>query len=251
MAGSITAKRSKRKGSGSGSIKSSSVSARVSKFDDAVMKYIKRNRPSEKQLLAFVQDEWQSKTHSHLPTTTAKKVAKRFMNISAVGKFRKTSKTRKQRGGMASLDSAYGALALPGAPLGTTLLRVPDDITTSSVFAASSPVSYYQIAQDRSAGTDSYVGLKPGPGMGSNAVSARTRRRGRQGGGGSYSMPSSVAPTLAQSSVGLLLGQQAPIRAAPNPVVPGFESQYTAMKPHISDAHRIDNQLGLVWKTTA
>lgn len=274
MAGS-TAKRQKRKSSGS--IKASSVSARVSKFDEAVIRYIKKNRPSEKELVAFVQDEWQKKTHSYLPATTAKKVAKRFMNVTAVGKY-KTRKTRKgqsggrdssisgfqhggrdssiaalQSGGMAPLDGAHGGLALPGAPLGTTLLRVPEDVTTSAVFASASPVNYYQIAQDRSAGTDSFAGLKPGPAMGSNQVGGgKTRKNRKQRGGSAFSIPGSVPASVAQLGIGHVLGQQAPVRSSPNPVLPGFKDMYSPLAVSIEDnAARINNQLGLVWKTTA
>lgn len=249
MTKSVTAKRSKR----TGSLKASSVNDRVAKFDAAVLKYLKKSHPSESQLVHVVQDEWQKKTKSHLPHTTAKKIAKRLLNIYQSSKItggkRKTSKRESQRGGMAPLTDAY---ALPGSPHGTTLLKLPDDNSTSAFFAAGSPVSYYQIAQDRGAGTDAFAGLKPGPMMGSNNV-ARSRGRSRkQRGGAAFSIPSSVPANIQTLSVNNVLGISSPISATGNPVVPGFSQMFNPMKTQIDDsAMRVTSSLPLVWKTTA
>jgi hypothetical protein len=228
------------------------VNDRVAKFDAAVLNYLKKSHPSESQLVHVVQDEWQKKTKSHLPLSTAKKIAKRLLHVyqsSKVGGKRKTSKRDSQRGGMAHLTDAY---ALPGSPHGTTLLKLPDDNSTSAFFAAGSPVSYYQIAQDRGAGTDAFAGLKPSPMMGSNAVARSRGRTRKQRGGAAFSIPSSVPANIQTLSVNNALGLSSPVSATGNPVVPGFSLMYSPMKTQIDDsAMRVTSALPLVWKTTA
>jgi hypothetical protein len=56
-----------------GSLKSNSVNAKVTKFDTAVLRFVKRSNPSPAKLTAFIQDEWLKKTKSFLPASTAGK----------------------------------------------------------------------------------------------------------------------------------------------------------------------------------
>ena len=234
-----------------GSLKSNSVNAKVTKFDTAVLRHIRRSNPAPEKLVAFIQDEWLKKTKSYLPATTAKKIAKRFAHLQSsthVKVGNKTRKQKKQRGGAhlvgAPLTDAFG----PGG-LGPVLLKMPADITQSSQFAAASPVSYFSIAQDRGIPAGGWDGYGPKPGMGDNTV-ARSRRRQR--GGAAYSLPGSVPMNLAEMGINTSIGVRNPVISTGNPVIPGFTQTYVPLKGDIDNSSmRITSQLPLVWKTTA
>jgi len=233
-----------------GSLKSNSVNAKVTKFDTAVLRHIRRSNPAPEKLVAFIQDEWLKKTKSYLPATTAKKIAKRFAHLQSSTHVKvggKTRKQQKQRGGGplvgAPLTDAFG----PGS-LAPALLKMPADITQSSQFAAASPVSYFSIAQDRGIPAGGWDGYGPKAGMGDNKV-GRTRRRQR--GGAAFSIPGSVPMNLAEMGINTAIGVRNPIMSTGNPVVPGFAPTYVPLKGGIDNsAMQITSQLPLVWKTT-
>ena len=171
------------------SLKSSSVNAKVEKFDAAVLRFVK-TKPSEAKLVRFIQDEWLRKTKSVLPAKTAVKIAKKMSHLTAAKHF-KMGKTRKQRGGAgyALMGAPLSAPAMgPGNPAVPVLTRMPTDITTDAMFGSSSPVAYYSAAQARGCGAGEFDGYGPGASMGSNEV-PKTRRRQR--GGAAYTIPAS------------------------------------------------------------
>ena len=230
-----------------GSLKSNSVNAKVTKFDTAVLRHIRRSNPAPEKLVAFIQDEWLKKTKSYLPATTAKKIAKRFNHLQSSTHVKVGGKTRKQRGGGcaplvgAPLTDAFG----PGS-LAPALLKMPADITQSSQFAAASPVSYFSIAQDRGIPAGGWDGYGPKAGMGDNKV-GRTRRRQR--GGAAFSIPGSVPMNLAEMGINTAIGVRNPIMSTGNPVNPGFAPTYVPLKGGIDNsAMQITSQLPLVWK---
>jgi len=234
-----------------GSLKSNSVNAKVTKFDTAVLRHIRRSNPAPEKLVAFIQDEWLKKTKSYLPATTAKKIAKRFAHLQTSTHVKvggKTRKQKKQRGGAALVGAPLTDTFGPGS-LAPTLLKMPADITQSSQFAAASPVSYFSIAQDRGIPGGGWDGYGPKPGMGDNTV-ARSRRRQR--GGAAYSLPGSVPMNLAEMGINTSIGVRNPIMSTGNPVIPGFSQTYVPLKGTIDNsAAQITGQLPLVWKTTA
>jgi hypothetical protein len=234
-----------------GSLKSNSVNAKVTKFDTAVLRHIRRSNPAPEKLVAFIQDEWLKKTKSYLPATTAKKIAKRFAHLQTSTHVKvggKTRKQKKQRGGAALVGAPLTDTFGPGS-LAPTLLKMPADITQSSQFAASSPVSYFSIAQDRGIPAGGWEGYGPKPGMGDNTV-ARSRRRQR--GGAAFSIPGSVPMNLAEMGINTSIGVRNPIMSTGNPVIPGFSQTYVPLKGTIDNsAAQITGQLPLVWKTTA
>lgn len=245
-----TEKVSKRKSRGS--LKSNSVNTKVTKFDTAVLRFLRRTNPTPEKLVAFIQDEWLNKTKSYLPASTAKKIAKRFSHLQTsmhVKMGSKTRKNRKQQGGAALLGSPLTDAFGPGS-LTPALLKMPADVTVSSQFAASSPISYYSIAQDRGIPANGWEGYGPKPGMGDNTVS-RSRSR-KQRGGAAYSLPGSVPMNLSEMGINTALGVRNPVYSTGNPVVPGFAPTYTPLKGEIDNsAMRITSALPLVWKTTA
>jgi len=233
-----------------GSLKSNSVNAKVTKFDTAVLRFVKRSNPNPAKLTAFIQDEWLKKTKSYLPASTAVKIAKRFAHLQASTHVKMGKKTRKvQKGGalaMSPLGDAFG----PGS-LAPVLLRAPADITQSSQFAAASPVSYYTIAQDRGIPADGWAGYGPKPGMGDNKVSRRRTRR-RQSGGAAFSLPGSVPMSTAELGINTAIGVTNPRFSTGNTTVHGFDLTYTPLKGGIDNSSQsITSQLPLVWKTTA
>ena len=232
-----------------GSLKSNSVNAKVTKFDTAVLRFVKRSNPTHQKLTAFIQDEWLKKTKSYLPASTAAKVAKRFAHLQATMRVKGTRKQQKQRGGslsMSPLDAAFG----PGS-LAPAMLKMPTDVTVSSQFAAASPVSYYTIAQDRGIPVDGWAGYGPKPGMGDNKVSRRRTRR-RQSGGAAITIPGSVPMSTAERGINTAFGVQNPVYSTGNPVVPGFKQMYQPLAGGIDNsAHTITSALPLVWKSTA
>ena len=233
-----------------GSLKSNSVNAKVTKFDTAVLRHIRRSNPAPEKLVAFIQDEWLKKTKSYLPTTTAKKIAKRFSHLQTSTHVKVGSKTRKkQRGGAGLVGSPLTDAFGPGG-LAPVLLKMPADITQSSQFAASSPVSYYSIAQDRGIPVGGWDGYGPKPGMGDNTVS-RSRTR-KQRGGAAFSLPGSVPMNLSQMGINTSLGMRNPVMSTGNPVIPAFTQTYVPLKGGIdNEAMVIKSQLPLVWKTTS
>ena len=249
---------SQRKKQRSRSLKSSSVNAKVEKFDAAVLRFVKRSKPSEDKLVRFIQDEWLRKTKSVLPAKTAKKIAQR-MNHLVVAKHFKMGKTRKQRGGSSyALMGAplVGASLGPGNPAMPVLNRMPTDITTEAAFGAASPVSYFSAAQSRGCGAGEFAAFGPTAGMGSNEVPSssggHTRSRRRQRGGAAFTIPASQPMSvIPQESIRTMTGQMNPIYSTGNPVVPGFKMMYTPLAGNLDDsAERITSALPLVWKTT-
>lgn len=233
-----------------GSLKSNSVNAKVTKFDTAVLRHIRRSNPAPEKLVAFIQDEWLKKTKSYLPATTAKKIAKRFAHLQTSTHVKVGAKTRKQkqRGGAALMGAPLTDTFGPGS-LAPTLLKMPADITQSSQFAAASPVSYFSIAQDRGIPAGGWEGYGPKPGMGDNTV-ARTRRRQR--GGAAFTIPGSVPMNLAEMGINTSIGIINPKISTGNPTIPGFVQTYVPLKGDIDNsAMQITSQLPLVWKTTA
>jgi len=232
-----------------GSLKSNSVNAKVTKFDTAVLRFVKRSNPDHQKLVAFVQNEWLKKTKSYLPASTAAKIAKRFAHLQSTMRVKGTRK-QKQRGGagplaVSSLDAAFG----PGS-LAAQTLRMPVDNSTNPQFGASSPVSYFSIAQDRGIPANGWAGYGPKPGMGDNMVSRRRTRKQR--GGAAMSLPGSVPMSTAELGINTVLGVQNPVYAISNPVVPGFRQMYTPLAGQINNsATTITSALPLVWKTTA
>jgi len=249
-----------------GSLKSNSVNAKVTKFDTAVLRFVKRSNPSPAKLTAFIQDEWLKKTKSFLPASTAAKIAKRFAHLQASThvKMGKTRKNKKQNGGalaFSPVGDAYG----PGS-LAPVMLKMPADITQSSQFAAASPVSYYTIAQDRGIPADGWAGYGPKPGMGDNKVNRRSSQRRQRGGssnrldkqrqsqigGAAFSLPGSVPMSTAELGINTSLGVTNPRFSTGNPTIPGFNLEYSEMKvPIDNSAQGITSQLPLVWKTTS
>jgi len=233
------------------SLKSNSVNAKVTKFDTAVLRHIRRSNPAPEKLVAFIQDEWLKKTKSYLPATTAKKIAKRFSHLQTSTHVKVGSKTRKQkkqRGGAALVGTPLTDTFGPGS-LAPTLLKMPADITQSSQFAAASPVSYFSIAQDRGIPAGGWNGYGPKAGMGDNTV-ARSRRRQR--GGAAFSIPGSVPMNLAEMGINTSIGIPNPKMSTSNPVIPGFNQTYVPLKGDIDNSSmQITSQLPLVWKTTA
>jgi len=239
-----TEKVSKRKSRGS--LKSNSVNTKVTKFDTAVLRFLRRTNPTPEKLVAFIQDEWLNKTKSYLPASTAKKIAKRFAHLQTSSK---TRKNRKQQGGAALVGSPLTDAFGPGS-LTPALLKMPADVTVSSQFAASSPVSYYSIAQDRGIPASGWEGYGPKPGMGDNTVS-RSRTR-KQRGGAAYSLPGSVPMNLSEMGINTALGVRNPVFSTGNPVIPGFAQTYVPLKGELDNsAMRITSALPLVWKPTA
>jgi len=239
-----TEKVSKRKSRGS--LKSNSVNTKVTKFDTAVLRFLRRTNPTPEKLVAFIQDEWLNKTKSYLPASTAKKIAKRFAHLQMSSK---TRKNRKQQGGAALVGSPLTDAFGPGS-LTPALLKMPADVTVSSQFAASSPVSYYSIAQDRGIPANGWEGYGPKPGMGDNTVS-RSRTR-KQRGGAAYSLPGSVPMNLSEMGINTALGVRNPVFSTGNPVIPGFAQTYVPLKGELDNsAMRITSALPLVWKPTA
>jgi hypothetical protein len=238
-----------------GSLKSNSVNAKVTKFDTAVLRFVKRSNPSPAKLTAFIQDEWLKKTKSFLPASTAGKIAKRFAHLQASThvKMGKTRKNRKQSGGALAFSPIGDAFG-PGS-LAPVMLKMPADITQSSQFAAASPVSYYTIAQDRGVPADGWAGYGPKPGMGDNKVGRRrSQRRQRQSqiGGAAFSLPGSVPMSTAELGINTSLGVTNPRFSTGNPTIPGFGLAYSEMKvPIDNSAQGITSQLPLVWKTTS
>jgi hypothetical protein len=234
-----------------GSLKSNSVNAKVTKFDTAVLRHIRRSNPAPEKLVAFIQDEWLKKTKSYLPATTAKKIAKRFAHLQTSTHVKvggKTRKQQKQRGGAALVGAPLTDTFGPGG-LAPVLLKMPADITQSSQFAAASPVSYFNIAQDRGIPAGGWEGYGPKPGMGDNTV-ARSRRRQR--GGAAFSIPGSVPMNLAEMGINTSIGIINPKMSTSNPVIPGFVQTYVPLKGDIDNsAMQITGQLPLVWKTTS
>ena len=235
-----------------GSLKSNSVNVKVTKFDTAVLRFVKRSNPSPAKLTAFIQDEWLKKTKSFLPASTAGKIAKRFAHLQASTHVKmggKTRKNRKQSGGalaFSPVGDAYG----PGS-LAPVMLKMPVDITQSSQFAAASPVSYYTIAQDRGVPADGWAGYGPKPGMGDNKVGRRRSQR-RQRGGAAFSLPGSVPMSTAELGINTSLGVTNPRFSTGNPTIHGFGLAYSEMKvPIDNSAQGITSQLPLVWKTTS
>ena len=235
-----------------GSLKSNSVNAKVTKFDTAVLRYVKRSNPSPAKLTAFIQDEWLKKTKSYLPASTAAKIAKRFAHLQASTHVKMGRKTRKaQKGGgdklaFSPLGSAYG----PGS-LAPVMLKMPADITVSSQFAAASPVEYFSIAQDRGIPADGWAGYGPKPGMGDNKVNRRRSQR-RQRGGAAYSLPGSVPMNISELGINTTLGVKNPGYASSNPTMPAFGYAYSPLTtPLDNSSQRITGQLPLVWNTTA
>ena len=234
-----------------GSLKSNSVNAKVTKFDTAVLRFVKRSNPSPAKLTAFIQDEWLKKTKSYLPASTATKIAKRFAHLQASTHVKTGGKTRKaQKGGAALAFSPLGETFGPGS-LAPVMLKMPADITQSSQFAAASPVSYYTIAQDRGIPADGWAGYGPKPGMGDNKVSRRRTQR-RQRGGAAFSLPGSVPMSTAELGIHTAIGVTNPRFSTGNPTIPGFNLAYNEMKvPIDNSAQGITSQLPLVWKTTS
>ena len=235
-----------------GSLKSNSVNVKVTKFDTAVLRYVKRSNPSPAKLTAFIQDEWLKKTKSYLPASTAAKIAKRFAHLQAsthVKMGRKTRKAQKGGGGMLAscpLESAYG----PGS-LAPVMLKMPADITVSSQFAAASPVGNFSIAQDRGIPADGWADYGPKPGMGDNKTNRRRSQR-RQRGGAANGFPSSSPMSTAQLGINTSLGVKNPVFSTGNPTIPAFGYAYSPLTtPLDNSSQRITGQLPLVWKTTA
>lgn len=242
-----TEKVSKRRSRGS--LKSNSVNAKVTKFDTAVLRYVKRSNPSQHQLVSFVQNEWLKKTKSFLPASTAAKVAKRFVHLQSTMSVKGTRKQKKQRGGAGPLAfSPVGDAFGPGS-LAAQPLRLPVDNSTNPNFAAASPISYYSIAQDRGIPADGWAGYGPKPGMGDNKVSRRRSRKQR--GGAALSLPGSVPMSTAELGINTTFGVQNPAYSTGNPVVPGFRQMYTPLAGGINNSYaQITSALPLVWKTT-
>jgi hypothetical protein len=231
-----------------GSLKSNSVNAKVTKFDTAVLRYVKRSNPSQQQLVSFVQNEWLKKTRSFLPVSTAAKVAKRFAHLQAGMRVKGTRKQQRggsqptagQRGGAGPLAfSPVGDAFGPGS-LTPAALKMPAEMTN--------PISYYSIAQDRGIPAGGWDGYGPKAGMGDNKV-GRTRRRQR--GGAAFSIPGSVPMNLAEMGINTAIGVRNPIMSTGNPTIPGFAPTYVPLKGGIDNsAMQITSQLPLVWKTT-
>ena len=235
-----------------GSLKSNSVNAKVTKFDTAVLRYVKRSNPSPAKLTAFIQDEWLKKTKSYLPASTAAKIAKRFAHLQASTHVKMGRKTRKaQKGGgdklaFSPLESAYG----PGS-LAPVMLKMPADITVSSQFAAASPVGNFSIAQDRGIPADGWAGFGPKPGMGDNKANRRRSQR-RQRGGAALSLNGSVPMSTAELGINTAIGVTNPRFSTGNPTIPAFGYAYSPLTtPLDNSSQRITGQLPLVWKTTA
>jgi hypothetical protein len=234
----------------SGSLKSNSVNAKVTKFDTAVLRFVKRSNPDQAKLVSFIQNEWLKKTKSYLPASTAAKVAKRFAHLQLTMRVKGTRK-QKQRGGAGPLasspfDAAFGPGSLAAQPL-----RMPADNSINPQFGASSPVSYFTIAQDRGIPADGWAGYGPKPGMGDNTVSRR-RTRKHQRGGAALSLPGSVPMSTAELGINTVFGVKNPVFSSGNPVVPGFKQMYTPLNGSVdTSTAQITSALPLVWKTTA
>ena len=247
---------SHRKKQRSRSLKSSSVNAKVEKFDAAVLRFVKRSKPSEDKLVRFIQDEWLRKTKSVLPAKTAKKIAQRMSHVVAAKHFKTGGKTRKnrkeQKGGYALMGAPLvGSTLGPGNPAIPVLNRMPTDITTEAAFGAASPVSYFTAAQSRGCGAGEFAAFGPTAGMGSNEVpSAKSRRRQR--GGAAFTIPASQPMSvIPQEAIRTMTGQNNPIYSTANPVVPGFKMMYTPLAGTLDNsAERITTSLPMVWKTT-
>ena len=222
-----------------GSLKSNSVNAKVTKFDTAVLRYVKRSNPSQQQLVSFVQNEWLKKTRSFLPVSTAAKVAKRFAHLQAGMRVKGTRK--QQRGGAGPLAfSPVGDAFGPGS-LTPAALKIPAEMTN--------PISYYSIAQDRGIPADGWAGYGPKPGMGDNKVSRRRTRKQR--GGASFSLPGSVPMSTAELGINTVTGASNPRFSTGNPTIPGFDQKFTPLAGGITaSATPISSALPLVWKTT-
>ena len=242
-----TEKVSKRRSRGS--LKSNSVNAKVTKFDTAVLRYVKRSNPSQQQLVSFVQNEWLKKTRSFLPVSTAAKVAKRFAHLQAGMRVKGTRKQQRggsqptagQRGGAGPLAfSPVGDAFGPGS-LTPAALKMPAEMTN--------PISYYSIAQDRGIPADGWAGYGPKPGMGDNKVSRRRTRKQR--GGASFSLPGSVPMSTAELGINTVTGASNPRFSTGNPTIPGFDQKFTPLAGGITaSATPISSALPLVWKTT-
>lgn len=246
-----TEKVSKRRSRGS--LKSNSVNAKVTKFDTAVLRYVKRSNPSQHQLVSFVQNEWLKKTKSFLPASTAAKVAKRFAHLQSTMSVKGTRKQKqqraRQRGGAGPLAfSPVGDAFGPGS-LAAQPLRMPVDNSTNPQFGTASPVSYYSIAQDRGIPADGWAGYGPKAGMGDNKVSRRRARKQR--GGAALSLPGSVPMSTAELGINTVFGVQNPAYSASSPVTPGFRQMYTPLVGGIDNSYaQITSALPMVWKTT-
>jgi len=256
-----TEKVSKRRSRGS--LKSNSVNAKVTKFDTAVLRYVKRSNPSQHQLVSFVQNEWLKKTKSFLPASTAAKVAKRFAHLQSTMSVKGTRKQKQQRGGQRggsqpTAGQRGGAGPLAFSPVGDAFgpgslaaqpLRLPVDNSTNPQFGTASPVSYYSIAQDRGIPADGWAGYGPKAGMGDNKVSRRRARKQR--GGAALSLPGSVPMSTAELGINTVFGVQNPAYSASSPVTPGFRQMYTPLAGGINNSYaQITSALPLVWKTT-
>lgn len=258
-----TEKVSKRRSRGS--LKSNSVNAKVTKFDTAVLRYVKRSNPSQHQLVSFVQNEWLKKTKSFLPASTAAKVAKRFAHLQSTMSVKGTRKQKQQRAGQrggsqptagqrggsqplafSPVSDAFGPGSLAAQPL-----RLPVDNSTNPHFGAASPISYYSIAQDRGVPADGWAGYGPKAGMGDNKVSRHRSRTRKQRGGAALSLPGSVPMSTAELGINTTFGVQNPPYSTGNPVVPGFRQMYTPLAGGINNSYaQITSALPLVWKTT-
>ena len=235
------------------SLKSSSVNAKVEKFDAAVLRFVK-TKPSEAKLVRFIQDEWLRKTKSVLPTKTAVKIAKKMSHLTAAKHF-KMGKTRKQRGGAgyALMGAPLSAPAMgPGNPAVPVLNRMPTDINTEAMFGSSSPVAYYSAAQARGCGAGEFDGYGPGASMGSNEVPKTRSRSRKQRGGAAYTIPASQPMSvIPQEIIRTTMGQHNPVYSTGNPVIPGFKMTYSPLAGTLDDsAQRITSSLPLVWKQT-
>ena len=222
-------------------LKASSVSTKITKFDTAVLRFLKKKKPSEAKLVDFVQDEWLKQTKSYLSASTAKKIAKRLMQVHAITHYKPVNSTRKQRGGYALTGAPLSGFTGPGNPALPVLFSRPADITNASF----NPMPYWSIAQDRGCGSD-FAGVGPGPTMGSNRVS-RARSR-RQRGGAAFSIPASQPMNFEMLGANTLIGVRNPVMSVGNPVIPGFTSTYVPLRGFDTpQAEVITKQLPLVW----
>jgi hypothetical protein len=261
-------------------LKGDSINSRVTKFDTSVLRFMRKIKPTEEKLVQFVRDEWLKATHSYLPATTAKKIAKRLqsVNVTMTTLARRGKTSKKQRGGFLTGAPITAMSMTPGVAATPLLTTAPLDILQSA----------FSIAQDRSCGSDEFAGYGPKPGMGDNRVgrsrSRKQRQRGsnerqrggssatyatvserqrggssatyatvseRQRGGAAFSIPSSVPANIQTMGTNSMIGVQNQITANGNPVVPGFQQLYTPLNGFIDDqAMRINSQLPIVFKVT-